>query len=101
MYWNFGVPGVFFLSLLFGWLIKAVYNAFRRRYPDPVSVVVYVLVITGLRFSTEDIVAFEQSAGLLLICYIAINVFAVKIAPLERAGFAQASPYPRVNHRPA
>lgn len=100
MYWNFGVPGVLFLSLLFGWLIKAVYNAFRRRYPDPVSVVLYALIITGLRFSTEDIVSFEQSAGLLLICYLAINVFATKNAPVQRPALIQAQQFPRVSHRP-
>ena len=75
IYWNFGVAGVVLLSLLYGAMIRAAYNSFWRRYPSPFAIVFYVVFITTFQFSTTGIVAFEQSLGLLLICYLAAGFF--------------------------
>jgi hypothetical protein len=57
-------------------MIRASYAAFWRRYPSPFAIVFYVVFITTFQFSTTGIVAFEQSVGLLFICYLAAGFFA-------------------------
>jgi hypothetical protein len=73
MYWNFGVFGVLILSAIFGKLIRVVYNAFWRRYPNPFAIVFYVLFVSGFHFDTVSLVLFQQQLLLLLICYGAIK----------------------------
>lgn len=71
MYWNFGIGGVLLLSLLYGALIRIAYNAFWRRFPSPFAVVFFALFLTGFKIGTIPLVDFEQSLGLLGVCYIA------------------------------
>jgi hypothetical protein len=79
-YWNFGVLGVVFFSVLHGVLIRAAYYFLWRRYPDPFAVIFYILFLTGFRFDSRELVAFEQQAGLLFICYVATWMLMPKAA---------------------
>lgn len=69
MYWNFGIPGVILLSILYGALLRVAYNFYWRRYPNPFAVVFYVFVITRFQFSSDWLVGLEQRLFLLAICY--------------------------------
>ena len=75
MYWNFGIPGLLVLTILYGVLIRLAYNAMWRRYPNPFAVVFYVMFITTFRFGTTSLVAFEQSIVLLAICMVTVKFF--------------------------
>jgi hypothetical protein len=75
MYWNFGLPGVFVLSLLYGLILRRAYEVFWRRYPGPFATVFYVLVMTTFRFSSTSLVTFEQQMFLLFLCYVIVVMF--------------------------
>ncbi len=75
MYWNFNVYGLVLLSLIYGGLLRVAYNAYWRRYPSPVAIVFYGLVVTAFQFATSRLVELEQHLVLLLICNIVLTVF--------------------------
>lgn len=72
MYWNFGWLGLVLLSILYGALLRAAYHFLWRKYPDPFAIVFVAIVATSFQFSTKLLVDFQQRAGLLLICYLAV-----------------------------
>jgi hypothetical protein len=72
MYWNFGIAGVAVLSLIYGMLLRRAYYFHWRHYPSPFAAVFYMIVVTRFRFSSDAIVGFEQQAGLVLLCYLAV-----------------------------
>lgn len=94
MYWNFGIPGVILLSILLGASYRLFYNFMWRRYPDPFVVVLYVLFITRFQLSTTYIVYFEQSAGLLALCYL-IVAFTFPRRTAEIPAWVQQKPVAR------
>jgi hypothetical protein len=75
MYWNFGFPGVIFLSFLYGLVIAFSYQFFARRYPDPFITVAYVFFITSFQFSSDRLVGLEQRLFLVLLCYFLVAMF--------------------------
>jgi hypothetical protein len=81
MYWNFGLPGVILLSIMYGALLKMAYNFMWRRYPDPFAIVFYVIFVTTFQLSTRELVRSEQQFALLLLCY----AFAAFLVPTRRA----------------
>jgi hypothetical protein len=83
LYWNFGIAGVLLFSILFGWLLRQAYMFFWRRYPHPIAIVFYALVITGFRIDTEDLVRTQQQLLLLLICA-AATWFAPRVLPANQ-----------------
>lgn len=66
MYWNFGIPGVVILSVLYGAILAGIYRFFWRRYPDPFATVFYLLIITEFQFASDRLVGLEQDIALLL-----------------------------------
>lgn len=79
LYWNFGIVGVAFFSIIYGWLIRLAYYFYWRRYPNPASIVTYAVFITGFHFATEDIVTMEQQLALVFVCYLFISLMAKKV----------------------
>ena len=65
-YWNFGFPGVILLSALYGALIRYAHTAYMRRHDNPFVVSAFVIFVTAFRFSTDDLVAFQQQAVFLV-----------------------------------
>lgn len=78
MYWNFGLPGVVVLSVLYGALLSLAYTFFWRRYPDPFAVVFLVLVIRAFHISSRSLVELQQQLFLLLVCYFAVSIWVPK-----------------------
>jgi hypothetical protein len=78
MYWNFGIPGVILLSILYGALLRPMYNLFWRYYPSAFVTVLYVLFITRFQFSSDRLVGLEQRIFLLIVCYMVIMIFVPK-----------------------
>jgi len=72
MYWNFGIACVVLLSLIYGALLRRVYYFHWRHYPSAFAAVFYVLFVTRFQFSSDRLVGFEQQAGLVLLCYLAV-----------------------------
>jgi hypothetical protein len=89
MYWNFGIAGVIFLSLLYGVILRKAYYFHWRHYPSAFAAVFYMVVITRFQFSSDRLVGLEQQAGLVLISYLAVALLSQPVP-------AVASP-PRVN----
>lgn len=79
LYWNFGLPGVVVFALIYGILIRVVYNFFWRRYPDPFVTVFYVTFLTGFTFCSDILVGFEQQIFLLFVCYACVNSMTSKV----------------------
>lgn len=69
MFWNFGLPGVILLSMIYGALIKLAYNFMSRRYPNPFAIVFYIIFLTSFEIASRPLVGFQQRVGLLLVCY--------------------------------
>jgi hypothetical protein len=69
MYWNFGLPGVVVLSLLYGLCLGWIYQFYVRRYDNPFATVFYIIFLTLFQFSTDRIVNFEQQTFLIIVCY--------------------------------
>jgi hypothetical protein len=80
MYWNFGLPGVVLLSIIYGVLLRGMYMFFWRRYPNPFAIVFYVMFLTTFTFSSDVLVGFEQKAFLILVCYVFVATFTHKIS---------------------
>ena len=80
IFWNFGLPGVVLLSIIYGALLRVIYHFYWRRYPNPFVVILYVLFLTTFHFSTRQLVRLEQQLVLLLICYIAVSLLVPKAA---------------------
>lgn len=78
MYWNFRLPGVIILSMLYGALIRQVYGVYWRRYPSPFIIVLYVLFITQFDFGTKRLIEFQQTMALLLVVLFAVAAFVPK-----------------------
>jgi oligosaccharide repeat unit polymerase len=72
MYWNFGIAGVVLLSMLYGIILRRVYNFAWRHYPSPFVTVFYVIFVTTFQFSSDRLVPLEQDAGLVLLCYLMV-----------------------------
>ena len=89
MYWNFGIPGVVLLSILYGSVLRMMYNLFWRYYPSAFVTVLYVLFITRFQFSSDRLVVLEQRVFLLALCYIVIMTFVPKDEPLRNRGFVR------------
>jgi hypothetical protein len=81
LYWNFSIVGVAFFSVIYGWLIRAAYYFYWRRYPNPISIVLYAVFITTFHFATEDIVTMEQQFVLIFVCYAFISFMTQKVPP--------------------
>jgi oligosaccharide repeat unit polymerase len=75
MYWNFGLPGLVLLSMIYGALLRRMYIYYWRRYSSPFATVLYVLFITSFQFSSDRLVNFEQQAFLLFLCYLVAALF--------------------------
>lgn len=75
MYWNFGWPGVILLSILYGALLRGVYNFLWRRYPDPFAIVFVVIFATTFDIATKRLVDFQHLTLLLFLCYLAVTFF--------------------------
>lgn len=78
LYWNFGLIGVVVFSALYGLLLKKAYLGFCARFPNPLSIVFFALVVTSFSFSTEALVGFQQQIALLGICALGISIFVPK-----------------------
>jgi hypothetical protein len=65
-YWNFGFPGVILMSALYGALIRYAHTAYMRRHDNPFVVAAFVVFVTAFRFSTDDLVAWQQQTIFLL-----------------------------------
>jgi len=85
---------VILLSILLGASYRLFYNFLWRRYPDPFVVVLYALFITRFQLSTTYIVYFEQSAGLLALCYL-IVAFTFPRRTAEIPAWVQQKPVAR------
>jgi hypothetical protein len=75
MFWNFGIPGVVLLSLIYGALLRRVYYFHWRHYPSSFAAVFYLLVVTRFQFSSDRLVGLEQQAGMVLLCYLFVAFF--------------------------
>jgi hypothetical protein len=82
MYWNFGIPGVILLSILYGAMLRGVYNFYWRHYPSAFATIIYALFITRFQFSSDRLVVLEQRIILLIICYTAMAMLVPKDRPL-------------------
>ncbi len=78
MYWNFGLPGVFLLSIIYGVILRWIYNFYWRRYPSPFALVFYLLMVTRFSFSTDRAVRLEQELVMVFICYALVTIFVPK-----------------------
>jgi hypothetical protein len=65
-YWNFGFPGVILMSALYGALIGYVHTAYVRRHDNPFVVAGFVIFVCAFRFSTDDLVAWQQQTVFLI-----------------------------------
>ena len=77
-YWNFGIIGVILLSALYGALIRRAHNFYINRHDNPFVVCAFVLFVTTFHPSTDDLVLFQQQAGLLLIIIVLALLFATR-----------------------
>jgi len=75
MYWNFGLPGVILISIIYGVLIRGVHHFCWRRYPDPFAIVFLVIFLANFNMGTKGLIAFEQQTVLLFVCYVIISIF--------------------------
>ena len=85
-YWNFGILGVILISALYGALIRRAHNFYIVRQDNPFVVCAFVLFVTTFHPSTDELVLFEQQAGLLLMVYLLALLFGTRV--------------PRVAHQP-
>lgn len=79
MYWNFGLPGVVLISMIYGILLRWIYNFYHARYPDPFAIVFYVLFVTRFDFGTKRLIEFEQMAVLLLLALVVVRMFVPQV----------------------
>ena len=79
MYWNFGLPGVILLSIIYGALIRGAYHFSWRRYPNPFAIVFLMIFLTNFSISTKGLIRFEQQTALLFICYVAVAFFVPRV----------------------
>jgi hypothetical protein len=80
MYWNFGIPGVILLSILYGAMLRGAYNLYWRHYPSGFATVFYIMFVTRFQFSSDRLVILEQRLVLLVICYMVL----VMLVPRDR-----------------
>lgn len=78
-YWNFGFLGVILISALYGALIRRAHNFYIVRQDNPFVVCAFVLFVTTCHPSTDELVLFEQQAGLLLVVYVLGLLFATRM----------------------
>jgi len=88
MYWNFGIPGVVLLSMIYGLLLRWAYNFYWARYPDPFAITFYVLFVTRFDFATKRLIEFEQMVVLLFLVFVIVRMFVPQVLravdPAER-----------------
>ena len=96
MYWNFGLPGVILLSIIYGAVLRAVYHVFWRRFPNPFAIVFYALILTRFHVATKGLVVLQQQLVLLLICYLAVTFFIPENRRVPR--LAARGPFPLARH---
>lgn len=77
-YWNFGFPGVILMSALYGALIRYAHTAYMRRHDNPFVVAAFVIFVCAFRFSTDDLVAWQQQTIFLIFTLGLAVVFANK-----------------------
>ncbi len=91
MYWNFGMPGVVLLSILYGALLHLAYQIYSRWYPNPFATVLYMLFLTAFHFSSDRVVQLEQRSVLVVVCYFIVAMFAPRrdvVSDVARAQLA-------------
>jgi hypothetical protein len=77
VHWNFGFIGVILMSVFYGALIRHAHNFYLSRPGNPFAIAGFALFVTTFHLSTDDLVAFQQEAALLLIVLGFSLVFAV------------------------
>jgi oligosaccharide repeat unit polymerase len=81
MYWNFGIPGVILLSIVYGAMLRGAYNLYWRHYPSGFATILYVLFITKFQFSSDKLIILEQRIVLLTLCYTVLVMLVPKDRP--------------------
>jgi oligosaccharide repeat unit polymerase len=81
MYWNFGIPGLILLSIVYGAMLRWAYNLYWRHYPSAFATILYVLFITKFQFSSDKLIILEQRIVLLVICYTVLVMLVPKDRP--------------------
>ena len=89
-YWNFNVPGVVVLFVLYGFLLRRVHGLYLRRYSDPFVTTFYVLFLSDFQPGTDSVVPFMQQATALLLIFLFALAIGARKQITPRPGFSSA-----------
>lgn len=79
MYWNFGIPGLIILAIIYGVLLRRMYDFYWRRYLSPFATVAYLIFVTLFRFSSDRLVNLEEQFMEILLCYAVVALLVPKV----------------------
>jgi hypothetical protein len=75
-YWNFHVPGVIVIFMLFGVIIRGAHEFYLTHQAEAFALAFFVVFATTFRMGTEDLVSFQQQMLMLAIVYLVSRMFA-------------------------
>jgi len=74
-YWNFHIPGVILIFLLYGVLLRKAHDLYLAGEDNPFVVCFFVLFVASFRIHTDELTLFQQQMALFGLVYVLARLF--------------------------